>query len=33
MSVIFSSEVNQTEFGIMAIIEDPDGRKIELFKS
>ena len=31
--ITFTSEVTQTEFGIMAIIEDPDGRKIELYKS
>lgn len=30
--VIFSSEPSQTEFGFMAIISDPDGRKIELYK-
>lgn len=31
--VVFSSEPMQTEFGFMAIIVDPDGRKIELYKS
>ena len=31
--ITFTSEVTQSEFGIMAIIEDPDGRKIELYKS
>lgn len=28
----FSSEPLQTEFGFIAIIVDPDGRKIELYK-
>jgi len=31
--IIFTSDVEKTEFGIMVIIEDPDGRKIELYKS
>ena len=30
--VRFSSEPIQTEFGFMAIISDPDDRKIELYK-
>lgn len=30
--VIFSSDPIQTDFGYMAVIEDPDGRKIELYK-
>ncbi|XZF14660.1 VOC family protein [Chitinophagaceae bacterium MMS25-I14] len=32
-SVIFLSELAGTEFGDMAVIEDPDGRKIELYQS
>ena len=28
----FSSEPTQTEFGFMALIVDPDGRKVELYK-
>ena len=28
----FSSEPIQTDFGYMAVIEDPDGRKIEIYK-
>jgi len=28
----FVSEPMQTEFGFMAIVKDPDGRKIELYK-
>jgi len=31
--VDFSQEPAQTEFGFMAIIIDPDGRKIELYKN
>ena len=31
--VQFSSEPAQTEFGFMAIILDPDGRKIELYQN
>jgi len=31
--IVFTSEVAQSEFGIMAVIEDPDGRKIELYKT
>ncbi len=31
--VVFVKEPMQTEFGFMAIIQDPDGRKIELYKS
>jgi predicted enzyme related to lactoylglutathione lyase len=30
--VVFSLEPAQTEFGFMAIISDPDGRKIELYR-
>ena len=30
--VLFSAEPAQTEFGFMAIIVDPDRRKIELYK-
>ena len=30
--VPFSLEPTQTDFGFMAIISDPDGRKIELYK-
>lgn len=29
---IFISEPGQTDFGFMTIVEDPDGRKIELYK-
>lgn len=29
----FITEPIETEWGIMAVIEDPDGRKIELYKS
>jgi lactoylglutathione lyase len=29
---VFSLEPSQTEYGFMTIIEDPDGRKIELYK-
>ena len=29
---VFSMEPMQTEFGFMAVVEDPDGRKIELYK-
>jgi len=29
---IFSLEPSQTDFGFITIIEDPDGRKIELYK-
>jgi lactoylglutathione lyase len=29
----FVTEPTQTEWGLMAIIEDPDGRKIELYKN
>jgi len=32
-SVTFSLEPTQTDFGFMAIISDPDDRKIELYKS
>lgn len=31
--VIFTSEPAQTDFGYMAIVSDPDGRKIELYKN
>lgn len=30
--VIFIAEPIDTDFGFMAIIEGPDGRKIELYK-
>ena len=30
--VLFSLEPTQTDFGLMAIISDPDDRKIELYK-
>lgn len=30
--LIFSSEPMQTEFGLMAVVFDPDGRKIELYE-
>jgi lactoylglutathione lyase len=30
---VFLSEPMQTDYGFMAIIEDPDGRKIELYKN
>jgi predicted enzyme related to lactoylglutathione lyase len=30
---VFVSEPTETDFGFMAIIEDPDGRKIELYKN
>ncbi|QDW26600.1 glyoxalase/bleomycin resistance/extradiol dioxygenase family protein [Pedobacter sp. KBS0701] len=33
LQVDFSQEPTQTEFGFMAIIIDPDGRKIELYKN
>jgi lactoylglutathione lyase len=29
---VFSLEPSQTEYGFMTIIEDPDGRKIELYR-
>ncbi|MES2773217.1 MAG: VOC family protein [Bacteroidota bacterium] len=32
LGVKFSMEPAQTEFGFMAIISDPDGRKIEIYK-
>lgn len=32
LQVTFSLEPTQTEFGFMAIISDPDERKIELYK-
>jgi predicted enzyme related to lactoylglutathione lyase len=32
IQVVFSSEPMQTEFGFMAVIIDPDGRKIELYE-
>jgi lactoylglutathione lyase len=28
----FSAEAVETDFGYMAVVEDPDGRKIELYK-
>jgi predicted enzyme related to lactoylglutathione lyase len=30
--VVFSQEPVQTDFGFLAIVVDPDGRKIELYK-
>ncbi|WP_153800638.1 VOC family protein [Foetidibacter luteolus] len=30
--VVFASEPCETDFGYMAVISDPDGRKIELYK-
>lgn len=30
--IVFSTEPTQTDFGYMAVIVDPDGRKIELYK-
>jgi lactoylglutathione lyase len=32
LDISFSSEPTQNDFGFMAIISDPDGRKIELYK-
>ena len=32
-AVPFSMEPTDTEFGFMAIVTDPDGRKIELYKN
>lgn len=32
LHVPFSLEPLQTEFGIMAVVSDPDGRKIEIYK-
>lgn len=32
LNTVFSSEPSQTDFGFIAVIEDPDGRKIELYK-
>lgn len=32
-NVKFIAEPSQTEFGFIAIVEDPDGRKIELYKA
>jgi hypothetical protein len=32
LHVPFSLEPTQTDFGFMAIISDPDDRKIELYK-
>jgi lactoylglutathione lyase len=31
--IIFVAEPAQTDFGFMTIIEDPDGRKIELYRN
>ena len=31
-NVPFSKEAGQTDYGFMAVISDPDGRKIELYK-
>lgn len=33
LEVPFSMEPTQTEFGYMAVVADPDGRKIELYKT
>ncbi|MCW3070780.1 MAG: glyoxalase/bleomycin resistance/extradiol dioxygenase family protein [Bacteroidetes bacterium] len=33
IDAIFSSGPVETEFGYMAVVEDPDGRKIELYKN
>lgn len=30
--VVFTQEPMETDFGFMAIIEDPDGRKVELYR-
>jgi hypothetical protein len=30
--VIFSLEPSETEFGLMAVVIDPDGRRLELYK-
>lgn len=30
--IMFSSEPMPTEYGFMAVVKDPDGRKIELYK-
>lgn len=32
LNIPFLSEPSQTDFGFMAIVTDPDGRKIELYK-
>ena len=32
LEVPFSMEPTQTDFGFMAVVVDPDGRKIELYK-
>lgn len=32
LQVVFSTEPAQTHFGFMAVIVDPDGRKIELYE-
>ena len=31
--VIFNLEPRDTEFGLMAVVVDPDGRKLEIYKS
>ena len=31
-NAVFTSEPSQSEYGFMAIISDPDGRKIELYR-
>jgi lactoylglutathione lyase len=31
-SVLFHQDPTETEWGIMAIVEDPEGRKVELYK-
>lgn len=31
-NAIFIKEPMQTDFGFMAVVEDPDGRKVELYK-
>ena len=33
LQIPFSLEPTQTDFGFMAIVSDPDGRKIELYKN
>lgn len=32
LTIPFMSEPVQTDFGFMAVVQDPDGRKIELYK-
>jgi lactoylglutathione lyase len=33
INVTFSSEPEETDFGFMAVVVDPDGRKIELYRN